>query len=410
MGTIKKRIAILGSTGSIGDSALKVLADSNGDYLVVGLTTDRSIEKLALQIKQFRPQRVAIVNEAAHRQFTTDSRYSSARQGVEVLAGPEGLKEVASSADADLVLSGVVGAAGLPALLLALQKKKIVALANKEALIMAGPLVIEAAKKYGATLLPVDSEHSAMFQCIQGQNGNPIERIILTASGGPFYRYRGDLSKVTVEKALAHPNWVMGKKITIDSATLMNKGLEAIEAHFLFDVPLDRIQIVIHRQSIIHSAVEYADGSMIAQLSAPDMCLPIQYAITYPERRPCPIQKLDLFQVGRLDFQKPDFRRFPCLSLALQAGKAGGTMPAVLSAANEVAVYAFLEQRIRFTDIARVVESALTKHQRIAKPDLDEVLNADAWARRVARETVERLERRSARGSAHNEKIEVTTC
>ena len=255
-------------------------------------------------------------------------------------------------------------------------------------MIREGGPVTRSAKKHGATLLPVDSEHSAMFQCIQGQGGNKIHKIILTASGGPFYRYKGDLSKVSVEKALAHPNWVMGRKITVDSATLMNKGLEAIEAHYLFGVPLDRIEIVIHRQSIIHSAVEFEDGSILAQLSHPDMCLPIQYAMTYPERKPCPIKRLSFTGMKRLDFAAPDFRKFPCLGLALEAGRSGGTMPAVLSASNEVAVRAFLEKRIRFTDIAGIVEKVLHSHKKVRNPDLEEILESDRWARRKAAELI----------------------
>jgi 1-deoxy-D-xylulose-5-phosphate reductoisomerase len=247
------------------------------------------------------------------------------------------------------------------------------------------------ARKHRAVILPVDSEHSAMFQCIQGQSSNEIYKILLTASGGAFYRYDGDLSKVTVEKALAHPNWVMGKKITVDSATLMNKGLETIEAHYLFNVPYSKIQTVIHRQSIVHSAVEFADGSIIAQLSVPDMCLPIQYAMTYPARKPCPIKRLDLIEASRLDFEAPDFKRFPCLALALEAGRKGGTMPTALSAANEVAVNAFIQHRIRFTDIAKVVEKAVSKHRVLKEPGLDEIIGVDAWARAVAEETVGRI-------------------
>ena len=385
-----KRIAILGSTGSIGDSALKVVRNSNGDFKVVGLTTAGNIGKLAEQIKAFKPASVGIVNESAYREFVGGRKAN----GLKVYGGAESLEKVATAKGVDLVLSGVVGAAGLRALLAALKMGRTVALANKESLVMAGELVTRTAKKHGATLLPVDSEHSAMFQCIEGHRGNPIHKIILTASGGPFYRYEGDLSEVSVEKALAHPNWVMGKKITVDSATLMNKGLEAIEAHFLFDVPLEKIQIVIHRQSIIHSAVEFEDASILAQLSHPDMCLPIQYAMTYPKRTPCPIKRLDLAQVGRLDFEAPDFRKFPCLELALSAGKAGGTMPTVLSAANEVAVYSFLGHRIRFTDIAKVVEKVLSRHRRAAADSLEVILDADHWARARAEEAVRAIEKR----------------
>ncbi len=388
-----KRIAILGSTGSIGESALKVLSKQNGHYKVVGLTADRNVEKLAAQIRMFKPSRAGITDGPSYERFRSNPKFTALQKGTRVLNGPESLLEVATAGDVDLVLSGVVGAAGLSALLAALKKGKTVALANKESLIMAGDLVTRTARKYGATLLPVDSEHSAMFQCLQGQAGNRIEKIILTASGGPFYRYEGDLSRVTVEKALAHPNWVMGKKITIDSSTLMNKGLEAIEAHFLFNVPLERIQIVIHPQSIIHSAIEFEDGSVIAQMSAPDMCLPIQYALTYPARKPCPIKKLDFYEMKRLDFEKPDFRKFPCLALALEAGRKGGTAPCALSAANEVAVYAFLGHRIKFTDIARVVEAVVSKHQNKAHPELGDILEADRRSRALAEEKVAALGR-----------------
>lgn len=380
----QKKIIILGSTGSIGDSALKVVRSFNGDFKVVGLTVDSNVKKLAEQVKLFKPQVVGIVNQTAYHEFIQNGGKKFCKNGLQVYHGVEALETIAAWDQADLVLSGVVGAVGLKALLSALKMGRTVALANKESLIMAGELVTKTAQKYGARLLPVDSEHSAMFQCIHGQQGNPIHKIILTASGGPFYRYQGDLSKVSVEKALAHPNWIMGKKITIDSATLMNKGLEALEAHFLFGVPLDRIQIVIHPQSIIHSAIEFMDGSILAQLSHPDMCLPIQYALTYPERKPCPIKRLDFTEMKRLDFQEPDFHRFPCLNLALQAGRAGGTMPTVLSAANEIAVYAFLEGRIKFTDIPKIVEKTLSRHHRIADPDLDEILETDRWARATA--------------------------
>lgn len=410
----KKKIVILGSTGSIGESALRVVKALDGKLEVLGLTTDRSIDKLALQVKQFKPKWVGIVNEEAYQRFI-QAFGKNFLNGAKVFSGKEALVQVACAADADLVLSGVVGAVGLPALLAAIRMGRTVALANKESLIMAGELIQKLAKASGAKILPVDSEHSAMFQCLQGSPSPNIYKIILTASGGPFYRYRGDLSKVTVSQALAHPNWKMGKKITVDSATLMNKGLETIETHLLFGVPYDRIQIVIHPQSIIHSAVEFTDGSILAQLSHPDMCLPIQYALTYPERSPCLIQRLDFTEMKRLEFEKPDFRKFPCLALALEAGRAGGTMPAVLSAANEVAVYAFLRGKIRFTDIARVVEKVLSKgitypwgltyprgisypkHKKRAATlsgaalDLETILESDQRARLCAEEVISKL-------------------
>jgi len=386
----QKRIVILGSTGSIGDSALKVINSFYGDFKIVGLTTGANIEKLSRQIKRFKPEAVGIVSPQSFQNF---KQSHAASNGVKFYGGVESLEKIATLPDVDLVLSGVVGAVGLKALLSALRMGRSVALANKESLIMAGELVTGTARKYKAQILPVDSEHSAMFQCLEGQKGNSIHKIILTASGGPFYRTRGDLSKVSVEKALAHPNWIMGKKITVDSATLMNKGLEAIEAHYLFQVPFDRIQIVIHRQSIIHSAVEFEDSSILAQLSYPDMCLPIQYALTYPQRKTCPIQRLDFTQLKRLDFAKPDFRKFPCLALALAAGRDGGTAPCVLSASNEVAVYAFLGGRIRFTDIPKIVETVLDRHEKTSKPDLEMILEADRWARDLAETAVRKLER-----------------
>ncbi len=376
-----KRVSILGSTGSIGESALKVISAFNGKFKVVGLSTGKNIHKLNAQIKKFKPEMVGVVDENACQEFSA----AHGKNGLKVFSGVDALVKIATAKNVDLLLSGVVGAVGLKALLSALKLGRTVALANKESLIMAGALVKATAKKHGAALLPVDSEHSAMFQCIQGQAGNPIHKIILTASGGPFYKYKGDLSRVTAKQALEHPNWVMGKKITIDSATLMNKGLEAIEAHYLFDVPLEKIEIVIHRQSIIHSAVEFEDGSILAQLSHPDMCLPIQYAMTYPERFPCPIKRLNFAEMQRLDFAAPDFSRFPCLQLALQAGKTGGTAPCVLSAANEVAVYAFLDNKIKFTDIPKIIGKVLGKHKVVKNPDLEETLSADAWARKEAK-------------------------
>lgn len=398
MDSPKKKIVILGSTGSIGESALRVVESLSGKFQIIGLTTDKSVEKLASQVRRFHPKCVGIVNPQAHAHFLQQFG-KKVLNSTKIFCGEEALVRVACAEDAELVLSGVVGAAGLSALLATLKMGRTVALANKESLIMAGELIQEFAKKSGAKILPVDSEHSAMFQCLAGaqslgkEKNSSVHKIILTASGGPFYRTSGDLSKVTVEEALAHPNWKMGKKITVDSATLMNKGLEAIEAHFLFGVPLERIQIVIHPQSILHSAVEFTDGSILAQLSYPDMCLPIQYALTYPERNPCPIRRLDLTEIKKLDFEKPDFRKFPCLGLALEAGRLGGTMPCVLSAANEIAVYAFLRREIGFTEIAKVVEKVLSKHKKTSHPDLAEILQADRWARAQAQEAIARIKK-----------------
>jgi len=261
-------------------------------------------------------------------------------------------------------------------------------LANKEALVMAGALVIAEAKRWNATLLPVDSEHSAIFQCLQSASEQEVRRLILTASGGPFYRYRGDLSKVTVKQALNHPTWKMGKKITIDSATLMNKGIETIEAAILFGLPIERVQIIIHPQSIVHSLVDFVDGAMLAQLSWPDMCLPIQYALTYPARLPGRLAPLDLARAKNLEFIEPDFTRFPCLTLAREAAHKGKTWPTVLNAANEVAVHAFLDGKIRFTDIARIVEKTLAKHKGSERLSLEAILETDTWARRIAEENI----------------------
>jgi 1-deoxy-D-xylulose-5-phosphate reductoisomerase len=305
-----------------------------------------------------------------------------------VLSGLDGLIEMAQWPSANFVLSAVVGAVGLTPLLKALRSGRTVALANKEALIMAGELVMAEAKRWKATLLPVDSEHSAIFQCLQSASAKEVRRLILTASGGPFYRFKGDFAKVTVAQALAHPTWKMGKKITIDSATLMNKGIETIEAAILFGLPIEQVDIVIHPQSIVHSLVDFVDGAMLAQLSWPDMCLPIQYALTYPVRYPGRLPTLDLVKAKSLEFYTPDFRRFPCLTLAREAAKKGGSWPTVLNAADEVAVHAFLDGKIRFSDIAKIVEKTLGKHKETGRLTLENVLAADQWARRSAKEFV----------------------
>jgi 1-deoxy-D-xylulose-5-phosphate reductoisomerase len=294
----------------------------------------------------------------------------------------------AAQMESDVVVSAVVGAIGLKPLVAAIRSRRTVALANKEALVVAGDLVMKEARRHGATILPVDSEHSAIFQCLKDESHDEVNKILLTASGGPFYRSKKSSAAITVTDALAHPTWMMGKKITIDSATLMNKGLEAIEAHHLFNVPLDRIEIVIHPQSIIHSMVEYVDGSVIAQMSLPDMRLPIQYAITYPARKPAPVQRLDLLQGVTLQFDRPDFKRFPCLGLALEAGLTGGTMPVVMNAANETAVNLFLNEKISFNDIPRIIERVMHSYSAKKNPDLDEIIAVDTEARLKAEEIV----------------------
>lgn len=376
-----KRISILGSTGSIGKSALSVIASLKNGYRVAGLSSYRNISLLSQQARIFRPESVAVMDEVEFKRL-------SPRISARIFFGEEGLRRIATLPKCDLVISGVVGAVGLVPLLSALSAGKTVALANKESLIMAGSLVMETARKHGATLLPVDSEHSAMFQCLGREKISSVRKIILTASGGPFYGRKNGFHNITPREALQHPTWVMGKKITVDSATLMNKGLEAIEAHFLFGIPIEKIKIVIHRQSILHSAIEYEDGALLAQLSHPDMRLPIQYAITYPERKASSIRALNLAEIRRLDFDEPDFRKFPCLMLALEAGRMGGAAPCALSASNEVAVRAFLEGRIRFTDIPRIVENVLKKHGKISRPNLSDILETDRQSRARAMEMV----------------------
>ena len=382
-----KRVVILGSTGSIGVNALGVTQQLGKNCRVVALSAHSNTERLLEQIKKYQPEAVSVWEDSAAKEIRAKGIKVRGKSLI-VLSGIEGLMELAQWPSADIVLSAVVGAVGLKPLLKALRAGKTVALANKEALIMAGELVMAEAKKHKATLLPVDSEHSAVFQCLQGASSKEVKRLVLTASGGPFYRHKGPLSNVTVAQALAHPTWKMGKKITIDSATLMNKGIETIEAAILFGLPISQVDIIIHPQSIVHSLVDFVDGATIAQLSWPDMCLPIQYALTYPERRPGRLPTLDLAKAKSLDFFEPDFSRFPCLTIAREAAAKGGTYPTVLNAANETAVYAFLESKIRFTDIAKIVETTLGKHKGAGRMTLDSILDTDQWARRTAKEQI----------------------
>lgn len=376
-----RSVIVLGSTGSIGVNTLDVIHTLGPGYRVVGLSTHRNIDRLAEQVGAFHPRAVAVLDPEAARRFR-DMGLQAQGRPVEVYTGVEGLCQLVRESTAQVVLSGVVGAIGLRPLLTALAGHKVVALANKETLVMAGELVMQEAHRHGATIIPVDSEHSAIFQCLQGAAGNVARRLILTASGGPFYR-RTDLEQITVKEALAHPTWKMGKKITIDSATLMNKGFEAIEAHHLFQLSMDAIEILIHPQSIMHSLVEFIDGSVLAQLSWPDMRLPIQYALTYPHRAAMDLPPLRL-EDKALTFEAPDFHQFPCLQLALQAGRAGGVTPAVLNAANEVAVEAFLAERIPFSKISQIVTEVLQEHSPQSHPALDEILEADRRAREAA--------------------------
>ena len=377
-----KRIAILGSTGSIGCSALSVVAAHPERLEVVGLAAGRNVERFAEQVARVRPAVVALADDDALGRLQ-----ASGAPPADTVAGwgEDGLVAVATHPRVDLVLCASAGTAALGATLAAIEAGKTVALANKEVLVMAGRLMVEAARRRGVTILPVDSEHNAIHQCVDGRAPDDVVRYILTASGGPFRdRPAADLEAVTPEDALRHPTWSMGPKITVDSATLMNKGLEVIEARWLFDAPPDRIDVVVHPQSVVHSLIELRDGSVIAQLGVTDMRLPIQYAFSYPERWPAPLPALDLPACGPLDFQRPDTGRFPCLGLAYHALRAGAAFPAVLNAANEVAVAAFLERRLPFTAIPRVIETTLDAAAGRAPADpsaLAEVRELDAWAR-----------------------------
>ena len=369
-----KKLAILGSTGSIGQQTLEVVRAFPERFKVVALACGKNTSLLREQIEEFKPHIVNINSEKV-----------SAKE-FDVRLGP--LEELASYNAADLVVIGTSGKAGLGATLAAIRAGKTVALANKEVLVMAGEIVMTEALKYRTEIIPVDSEHSAIRQCLRGEGDRTIKRIILTASGGPFSSWETErLAEVTPEEALNHPTWQMGVKVTIDSATLMNKGMEIIEAHWLFHVPYSKIEVVIHPQSVIHSMVEFIDGSTKAQLSMPDMRLPIQYALTYPERWEGPFrQEMDYSKLGSLDFKGEDTERFPCLKLARQAGEDGGTYPAVLSAADEVAVELFMEKKIALTDIAVLVANALDGHSSISNPSIDDILEADAWARNWVRQ------------------------
>ena len=376
---MSRGIAILGSTGSIGRNALRVIEALGPEYRVVGLSAHSNVELLAQQTRRYRPRFVAVTNGdslARFRSLVNDL-------DLEILSGRDGLTELAQCEQADTVLTAVVGAAGLPSALAAAKAGKRLAIANKEPLVIAGELLTEAARTHGSTLVPVDSEHSAVFQAMQSGTAAEVERILLTGSGGPF---RGatldELENVTQEQALAHPVWSMGPKITIDSATMMNKSLEVIEARWLFEVPVDKIEVLIHPESIIHSLVEFVDGSVLAQLGEPDMCLPIQYALTYPRRVAGLSKRLRLEEIGRLRFEKPDPATFRSLPLAYEVARAGGTAAAVFNAANEAAVEEFLAGRIRFLQIMELIERCLNDHDIKHTTCLDELLEADAWARR----------------------------
>jgi len=373
-----KKLSILGSTGSIGKSTLDVVARHPDRFSVVGLAEGHDVEELARQIEKFRPELVSVRNEEAVEKL----RRMLGECRPEITCGIEGACEVAAHPEAETVVSAIVGAAGLKPTMRAIDEKKTLALANKETMVVAGPLVSKRAALQGVKILPIDSEHSAIFQSLVGHRHEDLRRILLTASGGPFLRWKKeDIEKATPEAALKHPKWSMGAKITIDSASLMNKGLEVIEAHWLFDVDVEKIDVVVHPQSIIHSMVEYRDGCVLAQLGVPDMRAPIAYAISYPERIESGVDTLELKKIGELTFEEPDRDRFPCLGLAFDAVGAGRSMPAVLNAANEIAVEAFLSDRIKFGEIARIVRATMEAHDPRPFSTIDEIIEVDRWAR-----------------------------
>ena len=384
--TRRKKVVILGSTGSIGTSALKVARQIPERMEVVGLAAGRRVEELAAQAREFGVKHVAIADEGLAAELR--KRVPS---GTTVHVGEEGLRELAVLEGAEMILVAIVGVGGLRPSLDAIRAGKDLAVASKEILVMAGEIVMRAAREAGVAVLPVDSEHNAIFQCLEGnrKGESAVSRLILTASGGPFRTWSsGDLGAVTVEQALAHPTWKMGPKITIDSATMVNKGLEMIEARWLFNVGMDRVDVIVHPQSIVHSLVEFVDGSVLAQLSTTDMCFPIQYAVTWPERVAGTLPPLDFAALAKLEFEAPRAAVFPALRLAREAGERCGTLPAVMNAANEVAVEAFLAGRLGFLQIVETVEAVMEGHRLVAHPDLDELIEADHEARRVAADLV----------------------
>lgn len=378
----KKLISILGSTGSIGTQTLDVVRKKPDLFEVEGISTNKNLDLFIDQIKEFRPSIATIFDKDAYERFQVIKTIDQDLIGIEVYQGLEGLIKIASSKSIDTLVTAVVGMIGLVPTMEAIKNSTDIALANKETLVTAGKLVMEAAKKYGSKILPVDSEHSAIFQCLNGEENNKIDKILLTASGGPFRgKSKEDLINVKKEDALKHPNWTMGQKITIDSSTLMNKGLEVIEARWLFDVDAKDIVVHVHPQSIVHSMVQFKDSSVIAQLGCPDMRVPIQYALTYPNRLDSDFERLDLFEVASLSFEKPDLEVFPCLRLAYEALEHGGTDCAVLNSANEVLVDMFLKDKIGYYDIPKYIDMAIKSHKYIANPSLEDILDIDLWTR-----------------------------
>ncbi len=380
-----KNIVILGSSGSIGLQAIDVIKRFPDKFRVIGLAVHRNIEVLEEQIAELKPKIVVVADEQAASKLK-----ERAHKKVEILSGIEGLESLAAYPEVDIVLNALVGSVGLQPTLSALKSGKTLALANKESMVAGGAIVKRVQKTSGAAILPVDSEHNAIFQCLVGEKQSEVKKLIITASGGPFRgRSFEELESVTVEEALAHPRWTMGPKITIDSATLINKGLEVVEAHWLFDIPYEKIEVVVHPQSIIHSMVEFEDGSIKAHLGQTDMRTPIQYALSYPDRLESPLPSLDFVKLGKLTFESPDIKSFPCLEYALDAIKLGKTYPAVLNAANEEAVAAFLDKKIKFTDIPAVIEETMSRHVPDDEANLGILLEAEDWARAKARQVIE---------------------
>jgi len=403
-----KRITILGSTGSIGQSTLDVISRNSSDYRAVALVAGRNIGLLEDQITIFKPEVVAVADEMMAEKLATRVN------GTKILFGPDGINQAAAHESSDLVISAIVGAAGLLPTLTAIRAGKDVGLANKEALVMAGSIVMAEAKRNGIRIIPVDSEHSAVYQCLEGRKKEELRRIVLTASGGPFVnKAKDELDDITAEDALKHPNWSMGRKISIDSATLMNKGLEVIEACWLFDLSPDQVDVLIHPQSIVHSMVEFRDRTLLAQMSIPDMRAPIAYALSYPDRLEVPLKGLELDRIGQLTFKKPDYESFPCLTYAYEAIRQKGTVPAVLNAANEVAVHAFLDRNIGFNDIPAIIRKTVREHASKSgqangrlfippcggdgtanrQPSLDDVIAADRWARLAAESSIKEIQK-----------------
>lgn len=380
-----KNIAILGSTGSIGTQTLEVIRRNPERFRLVALAAGSNASLIIDQVHAFRPEIVSVGSKAV-----ADKIKPFLPEGVQTYYGLAGMLEVCTYEAVDTVVTAVVGSIGLRPTLAAIEAGKSIALANKETLVTAGEIVMDHVRRHGVSFLPVDSEHSAILQCLQGEDEKQVEEMILTASGGSFrHKSRRELVNVTVEDALKHPTWSMGSKITIDSATMMNKGFEVIETHWLFSIPYERIKVLLHAESIIHSMVVFQDGTVMAQMGIPDMKIPIQYALTYPERIVTPGNRLNLAEIGRLHFQQMDFERYPCLNLAYEAGQKGGTYPAVLNAANEIAVKRFLSQEISFLEIEQVIEKTLEQHDSIVHPSLTDIEEADRWARRAA-ESIER--------------------